>query len=83
MTTKVRMLIDISGSHDGKLWPPHGHTVDLSDDEARDAIAAGHAVEVKAGDEEVETATVKNAPSKRAPVTKASVAADPTNKPAA
>lgn len=72
---KVKMKVDISGTRNGKPWPPHGHTIEVTDDEARDMIAAGHAVEHD-GEDEVESATVKTTPTKRGGLTKASFSGD-------
>jgi hypothetical protein len=49
---RVVLAADISGTRDGKAWPPKGSEVDLPDDEARDMIRAGNAVELN--DERVE-----------------------------
>lgn len=42
----VRLLVQISGTRDGKPWPPKGNEVDLPDDEARQMISALQAVPV-------------------------------------
>lgn len=65
-TKKVRMIAQISGTHDGKEWPAPGETVVLPAVEADDMIRAGLAADPSASEEEnaladvlgVETATV-------------------------
>jgi hypothetical protein len=42
---KVVLAAEISGTRDGKAWPPIGTEVDLPEDEARDMIAAGTALD--------------------------------------
>ncbi len=37
---KVRMKVDLSGTRNGKDWPPRGSVVELPDDEARGYIEA-------------------------------------------
>jgi hypothetical protein len=43
--TKVVLAAEISGTRDGKAWPPIGTEVDLPEDEARDMIDAGTALD--------------------------------------
>lgn len=45
---RIQMKIHITGSRNGRPWPPKGGIVDLPDHEAADLIAAGHAQEVPA-----------------------------------
>ncbi|MEU2311172.1 hypothetical protein [Streptomyces albidoflavus] len=42
---RVRMKATLSGTRDGKDWPPKGSTVDLPADEAQHLLAAGLAAE--------------------------------------
>lgn len=44
---QVRMLVQISGSHDGQQWPNKGGVADLPDDEANKLIGAEMAEAVK------------------------------------
>lgn len=44
---QVRMLVQISGSHDGQPWPNKGGVADVSEDEATKLIAAEMAEPVK------------------------------------
>lgn len=41
---EVRLLVEITGTRDGKPWPPRGNVIDLPDEEARHMIAAEQAV---------------------------------------
>lgn len=41
---EIRLLVDISGTRDGRPWPRRGNTMELPDDEARSMIAAEQAV---------------------------------------
>lgn len=50
---RVVLAADISGTRDGKAWPPRGTEVDLPDSEAKDMLKAGTAYELD--DERVET----------------------------
>lgn len=52
---RVKMTVDLSGTRDGKPWPPRGQALDLPDAEALQYIEANMAVE--AGNA-VETATM-------------------------
>lgn len=40
----VQMVAGISGTRDGKDWPPPGGTLDVSESEASDLIGAGFAI---------------------------------------
>jgi hypothetical protein len=40
----VRMLTTISGSRDGRAWPPYGEIAELPRDEALQLIAQGDAI---------------------------------------
>lgn len=51
---KIRLNIDITGSHDGKRWPARGGIVDVADNVAARMIANGQATAVE--DAPVETA---------------------------
>ncbi|MGW8387544.1 hypothetical protein ACWGMW_03060 [Streptomyces albidoflavus] len=42
---RVRMKATLSGTRDGKDWPPKGSTVDLPADEAQHLLTAGLAAE--------------------------------------
>lgn len=41
---RVRMKVSLSGTRDGKDWPPVGGSVDLPGDEAAHLVSAGLAV---------------------------------------
>jgi hypothetical protein len=43
---RVVLAVDISGTRDGKSWPPRGTEVDLPDTEAADMVRAGTAYEL-------------------------------------
>jgi hypothetical protein len=43
---RVRLTSQISGTRQGQAWPEPGTEIDLPDDEARDLLTAGTAVEV-------------------------------------
>jgi hypothetical protein len=70
------MLVDLSGTRDGRPWPRRGSVVDLPDSEAAEYCAAGMAMPV-VSEPDVETAvpptddvelrglTTANGPSKR------------------
>lgn len=45
---KLRMLETITGTRNGKRWPPPGATVDIPKDEAQTLIAQGRAEPVRA-----------------------------------
>lgn len=51
---RVKMKVSVSGSRDGRSWPPAGGEIDVSDIEAADLCAADLAVPVT--DDGVETA---------------------------
>lgn len=51
---RVKMVFDISGTHDGEEWPARGSEVDLEDSLALDLIRNGAAK--PAGDKPVEVA---------------------------
>ena len=55
----VKMNATISGTRDGEDWPAKGSIVDLPEQEARDLIFAGLAIEVDTA--APETATVEPA----------------------
>lgn len=40
---KIRMLVAISGTHDGEAWPRRGETCDVADTIGQDLCAAGMA----------------------------------------
>lgn len=42
---RIVLAADISGTRDGKAWPPRGSEVDLPEDEARALVASGAAVD--------------------------------------
>jgi hypothetical protein len=48
---KVRMKVQISGTHDGQEWPARGGVVELADDEAAGLCAQGLAEPVADTDE--------------------------------
>lgn len=50
----VCMVAAISGSRNDSAWPPPGGTLDVSDDEGRELISIGLAVEVPGGEVPVE-----------------------------
>ncbi len=57
---KVRMIAAISGTRDGSDWPAAGETLECSNGEGADLIAAGLATAItKAPAEAPETATAK------------------------
>lgn len=41
---RVRLTVSISGTREGKDWPPVGAYMELPDDEARQMIQAGNAI---------------------------------------
>lgn len=47
MTTRVRLIADITGTRNGAPWPPPGSIVDLPAAEAVDLLNAGHATPVE------------------------------------
>lgn len=53
---RVCMKVTVSGTRDGEPWPAKGGIVDLPDDEAKQLLAAGMAVE-PAAESDVEEAT--------------------------
>lgn len=55
---KIRMKVSVSGTRDGKPWPPAGEQIDLPDHEAAAMCAAGHATPVADVEGDVETAVV-------------------------
>ncbi len=68
---RVKMKVQISGTHDGEKWPAPGSVVELPDDEAAARIASGHAVEVDVEPTEesaAETADAVEAPERAADV---------------
>lgn len=76
---RVKMIVQLSGTRDGKPWPGRGETVDLPDEEAAAMCAAGMAETVKGTVEKAVTpepettkvlepeATEPPAPEKRGP----------------
>lgn len=77
---QVRMTVTLSGTRDGKDWPPRGELVDLPDDEAEHMIRAGLATAPDDSDNDgdrEEHATVPGSPEKATPGKK------PAAKPAA
>lgn len=72
---KVRMKVSVSGSRNGKDWPPIGGTIDLPDAEAQSYITSGlaestakstEAAVPDSGDAETATIDTKPKPRKRA-----------------
>lgn len=59
---KVKMLVDISGTSNGKTWPKRGETVDLPQSKADDLVAAGLAEAVGPAPKEKRTAETAAAP---------------------
>lgn len=55
------MKVTLSGTRDGKDWPPRGELVDLPDDEAQHMVAAGLAETAKNDAAPVEEATAPKA----------------------
>ncbi|MGW0347566.1 hypothetical protein ACWDX8_13290 [Streptomyces anthocyanicus] len=55
---KVRMLVTMSGTRNGRRWPARGETTDLPASEAERLVAAGVAEEVAEPAPPVETATL-------------------------
>lgn len=68
---KVRMLAQISGTHDGVDWPQPGGEVTLSEHEAKSLIEAGLARASDAKEPKVETAVAPKAETRRAPARRA------------
>ena len=75
---KITLKGDVNGTRNGEDWPRRGTTVDLPEDEARQLIGSGMAVEAEKGAEvhpfgagnphvvgPVETAAVATTASKR------------------
>lgn len=62
---RVRMKGEISGTRNGRPWPPRGEVVDLSDAEAVQLLSLGMVVPVDPAD--VETAVAPPAETTRAP----------------
>lgn len=69
---KIRMRADVSGSRDGKLWPPRGGTLELPDGEGAALCVSGIAEPV--ADDKVEKAVPDDDSEKRV-LTKESAAA--------
>lgn len=44
---RVKMIVQLSGTRDGKPWPGRGETMDLPDEEAAQMCASGMAETVK------------------------------------
>lgn len=64
MAPEIRMRVNLSGSRDGKKWPPRGGTLEVPEDEAKQLISQGiaepaDAVETATLEAAAETATVK------------------------
>lgn len=58
---KIRMKVDISGTHDGEDWPRRGEVADLANNVATDLISAGMAepaTQAKVVKNDVETTTM-------------------------
>lgn len=53
---KIRLKVDVSGSRDGKPWPPRGSVTDLPREEAMQLCSNGMAVPVDSGNEGTEAA---------------------------
>lgn len=53
---KVRMKVDMSGTHNGRPWPPRGGDIDLPDGIAAKLCASGQAIPVPARATEQATA---------------------------
>lgn len=76
---RVKMIVELSGSRDGKPWPRRGEIADLPDEEAAQMCASGMAETIKGGTEKAVPAkpettepepsevTEKPAPEKRGP----------------
>jgi hypothetical protein len=79
---RIRQVIDISGTIDGKEWPGRGEELDLPDHVAEDLIANKYAervdkpskvsqpIETASADPVQETASVAKTRQKRSPVDK-------------
>lgn len=52
---RVRMKAEVSGTRDGRSWPPRGETVELPDDEGAQLCASGIAEPVATDDTETAT----------------------------
>lgn len=68
MAPEIRMRANLSGSRDGKKWPPRGSTLEVPEAEAKQLISQGiaepaDALETATLEAAAETATV-NAPGK-------------------
>lgn len=48
---RVKMIVQLSGTRDGKPWPGRGEVVDLPDEEAAQMCASGMAETAKSGTE--------------------------------
>ncbi|WP_411732182.1 hypothetical protein [Paeniglutamicibacter sp.] len=64
MAPEIRMRANLSGSRDGKKWPPRGGTLEVPEAEAKQLFAQGiaepaDAVEMATVDAAAETATTK------------------------
>lgn len=55
---KVRMLVTMSGTRNGKEWPARGNPIELPDDEAQQLIAQSMAIPCTDMVGDVETATL-------------------------
>lgn len=79
-TRTVRLAVKISGTRDGEDWPNPGQTLEVSETEAADLIAAGYAtaaaeVETAVADTSgIETATPQGKPSVKSQAAKAKAA---------
>ncbi len=69
---RVRMLVQVSGTREGREWPQRGAEVDLPDAEAQQYVASNMAVPVATFTPEVETAVPPPAPEveERGPITR-------------
>lgn len=65
---KIRMKVAVSGTRNGRPWPPIGEEVDLPDHEAKEYCSAGLAdpVAVKKDADAAEKAVAANDSEKRA-----------------
>ena len=58
---KIRLLVDITGTRNGRHWPARGGEVEVTAAEAADMVAAGMAEAVKTAPETAAVAAPENA----------------------